>query len=41
MRVKEFDVALSTAIFDAKEIIKKDNNLDSDRLCIDQRSILL
>ena len=26
MKVKEFDVALSAAILEAKEIIKKDNN---------------
>ena len=40
MQIKEFDVALSTAIFEAKEIIKKDNNWYSDRLCIDHISII-
>lgn len=34
MRIKEFDTALSTAIFEAKGIIKKDSNWNSDRLCI-------
>ena len=40
MLVKEFDVALSTAILEAKEAIKKDSKWDSDRLCINYISVV-